>query len=537
MARFRYYMDFGAGWVEITIFDNQLNHIVIRDISEFSYRTALDGSFKMQVSNYTNLPDLIETTEVIDFKFEQDQNIGGSPVWVTIFEGIADLRGEIDWTKDIITIKNFTKIEGKLEKLMRLWNEELTYLVNNETHDINITDGTTSYDLIGIGSRLAVHLEDDIASWGMSELTLITESLPFDSDKLEIFPTRIFDANINYSPGSAQSETFTIKEQLQIYEDLFQVYWYIDETIPATSKLIFYRPDDTPVSRLVLDGVYTNCIASDIGKIVLDDAVGNGELLDFDNTNQVWWIRATSEIADNSAMTITSGTGAGTAAGASDSDLFPMSPQTNIESEVVNIRRDKYLSPKMVWQEKFNFANENADSDFVGFPLRYPNETEHDISYDLKHITTNVFGARENATGGASAEVVNGLSVVWVTNVGSNEYDTDQGTGLISSTTISNEFLSKARLHENWFKINRYHIRSGMYLNDSLIALSDGAIEKHIRDYPVYSAVLPALPTGLGTQRWEFDSPDELIALEMKSETPLETGVTEYSSRQLKSWL
>jgi hypothetical protein len=58
---------------------------------------------------------------------------------------------------------------------------------------------------------------------------------------------------------------------------------------------------------------YTNAVATDIGKVVKDDGADTGPLLDYDNTNRKWWIRSSSTIASGSTMTITSGTGAGTA--------------------------------------------------------------------------------------------------------------------------------------------------------------------------------------------------------------------------------
>lgn len=58
---------------------------------------------------------------------------------------------------------------------------------------------------------------------------------------------------------------------------------------------------------------YTNAVASDIGKTVKDDGVDTGPLLAYNNTTRKWWIRYSSTIANGSAITITSGTGAGTA--------------------------------------------------------------------------------------------------------------------------------------------------------------------------------------------------------------------------------
>jgi len=69
---------------------------------------------------------------------------------------------------------------------------------------------------------------------------------------------------------------------------------------------------------------YTNCVSSDIGKTVQDDGVDCGVLLSYDNTQRKWWIRGSSTIGSGSNMTISGGTGAGTAAADSVSgeDLY-----------------------------------------------------------------------------------------------------------------------------------------------------------------------------------------------------------------------
>jgi len=97
--------------------------------------------------------------------------------------------------------------------------------------------------------------------------------------------------------------------------------WYIQEALTKylDGGAIQTSGYDAEIHTLILDGTYVNAITTDIGKTVTDDSTGVGELLDYDNTAQKWWIRIGSAtvIADNSVMAITSGTGAGTAAGAS----------------------------------------------------------------------------------------------------------------------------------------------------------------------------------------------------------------------------
>lgn len=65
----------------------------------------------------------------------------------------------------------------------------------------------------------------------------------------------------------------------------------------------------------LLDVGYTDCVETDIGKQVKDDGGEIGLLIEYDNTRRRWLIDSNGHtIADASAMTITGGTGAGTAA-------------------------------------------------------------------------------------------------------------------------------------------------------------------------------------------------------------------------------
>ena len=110
-------------------------------------------------------------------------------------------------------------------------------------------------------------------------------------------------------PMSAQTPTsYTFINGWYLQEDLVK---FLDGGAIQTSGYL----DDVHV--LVLDGSYTPAIVSDLGKAVEDDASGVGNLIDYDNTAQKWWVRIGSStvIADGSVMTITAGTGAGDAAG------------------------------------------------------------------------------------------------------------------------------------------------------------------------------------------------------------------------------
>jgi hypothetical protein len=78
------------------------------------------------------------------------------------------------------------------------------------------------------------------------------------------------------------------------------------------------------VIKITMDGT-TDCIAGDIGKVVQADGVDIGVLVDYSNDDPIAdsgiiWVRDTNDhgpVADNQAITITGGTGAGTADAAS----------------------------------------------------------------------------------------------------------------------------------------------------------------------------------------------------------------------------
>lgn len=96
--------------------------------------------------------------------------------------------------------------------------------------------------------------------------------------------------------------------------------WFIDdESIKylkkGAIKTVGYNGKIQVLS--LLESGYTNCVSTDIGKQVQDDLSEIGVLLAYDNTIRKWWIRSASTVADASSMTITGGTGAGTADGAS----------------------------------------------------------------------------------------------------------------------------------------------------------------------------------------------------------------------------
>jgi len=83
-----------------------------------------------------------------------------------------------------------------------------------------------------------------------------------------------------------------------------------------------YGTDEVEKIELVSGG-YVSAVEGDIGLTVNDDASPIGELVDFDNTRRIWWVRTngtTTTVAASSTMAIVTGTGAGTSVGVGSVD-------------------------------------------------------------------------------------------------------------------------------------------------------------------------------------------------------------------------
>ncbi len=86
--------------------------------------------------------------------------------------------------------------------------------------------------------------------------------------------------------------------------------------IAYIATFVAATPIDPKAIRIVVmsSSGYTNVVAGDLGKTVNDDGAGVGILLDYNNTTRTWYINSTAAVVNGSAMTIVTGTGAGSSA-------------------------------------------------------------------------------------------------------------------------------------------------------------------------------------------------------------------------------
>jgi len=149
------------------------------------------------------------------------------------------------------------------------------------------------------------------------------------------------------TPGSG--DLYTVRELYSYLQDTFDELDQLDDTIPMSAQTptnytlingwfmddrsyqflkggaIITNGYDGVIQLVPFGATYTNCISTDIGKMVKDDAADTGNLLAYNNTAKKWWVRWGTLIGTGSAMTITDGTGAGTsnADSTTGEDLFP----------------------------------------------------------------------------------------------------------------------------------------------------------------------------------------------------------------------
>jgi len=152
---------------------------------------------------------------------------------------------------------------------------------------------------------------------------------------------------------SANSNVYTVNALYSYLQDTFDELAQMDDTIPMSAQtptdytlINGWFMDDTSFQYLKGGAIqtsgytsdiyvltlqasgYTSAIAGDIGKTVTDGATHTGVLLTYNNTLRKWWIRKVGiAFANSDALTITTGTGAGTIAASSGvatgEDLFP----------------------------------------------------------------------------------------------------------------------------------------------------------------------------------------------------------------------
>ncbi len=149
------------------------------------------------------------------------------------------------------------------------------------------------------------------------------------------------------TPGSGV--IYTVRELYSYLQDTFDELNQLDDTIPTSAQTptnytlingwfmddrsyqflkggaIITNGYDGAIQLVTFGGTYTNCVSTDIGKMVKEDGNDRGNLLDYNNTTKKWWVRTATQIGSSAAMTIVSGTGAGTtnAASSTGEDLFP----------------------------------------------------------------------------------------------------------------------------------------------------------------------------------------------------------------------
>lgn len=171
-------------------------------------------------------------------------------------------------------------------------------------------------------------------------------------------------------PAEETYEEMTSQHSMMSLLTKLMVYFLDWDTVPDATRQVLE----------LLESGYVDCIATDIGKQVKDDDVEIGELLAYDNTLRKWWIRSASTIVDISVMTITSGTGVGTADGNS------VATESLYETLVKKIRNK--IGDNFTLNDKATEARIMSVSSVLGTMPIYNFVVEMEMKYYLDETAT-----------------------------------------------------------------------------------------------------------------------------------------------------
>jgi hypothetical protein len=196
----------------------------------------------------------------------------------------------------------------------------------------NLAGGNFVVGAATIGADNCYIVADDVSG---SELTVVYLSGTIANN--DTITQGAVSALVNATSFNVSKTTYTVRQLYSFMQDTFDELVQMDDTVPMSAQTPteftmingwFIDDDSTQylsggaistsgwtgeIQILTLDGTYTDCVPSDIGKQV-NNGGDLGPLLHYDNADQKWWFRSATQALNNDTMTITSGTGGGDAA-------------------------------------------------------------------------------------------------------------------------------------------------------------------------------------------------------------------------------
>ncbi|RMH21493.1 MAG: hypothetical protein D6698_02700 [Gammaproteobacteria bacterium] len=216
-------------------------------------------------------------------------------------------------------------------------------------YDTSGTGGLAADTRINIGSAKVTVINDDTTNSILTVKYVDSSAGAIADNDIIYSDLGVTDtgARVNGIPTTSNT-TYTARQLYSFIQDTFDELIAMDDTVPMSAQtpteftLIngwFIDDESTKYLRggaisssgwtdtiqiVTLDSgtlAYTNATPDDIGSNVVSDPTGTpttlGALLHYNNTDQKWWIRYGSTIADNTELGVSGGNGQGTAAGAS----------------------------------------------------------------------------------------------------------------------------------------------------------------------------------------------------------------------------
>lgn len=199
-----------------------------------------------------------------------------------------------------------------------------------------------------------------------------------------------------------------------------------------------------------------------------------------------------------------------------------------VDSDEADLLRSRFYNENFkINLEKIKFKNE-FNTDFIGNDIRYDRENDVELinNYDL---TTDFRYYKQNQLGILSEFNKSGFLMYLYDSGVNNVQIVNAGTVFGGSSYIENSELSKANIHDTYYKDYRYANKGTVTIND---IANDASTFNTIRDiivFPDYQTSLANFPTSIASLDWGGG----VKSFIMRLSTRLETDLTTISSRVL----
>jgi len=193
----------------------------------------------------------------------------------------------------------------------------------------------------------------------------------------------------------------------------------------------------------------------------------------------------------------------------------------------IQLNQRDYNDDYEITKEKVTFANERG-AEFDGEPIDYGRNTliekatAYNITTDFNYVIDNFMGLDSNLK-------KSGLFLIFGGNDVNGQFICESGTGIITSVDIKNNYLSKSKIQDTFWKDYRYADTGTIDINGS-----SSAVQNTVRpmifyaNFPFgeYDVSLTQFPASIGSLDWGSSDLSYITRLELELDTLIYTAIS-----------